>query len=401
METEKNPEEPIMVYTQLDRSLLEMIEVLPVDNTRIFTEEPEQELWRSLLQFSYKANILRYFDENHITKSEKDDILANSIAGALLQADEYYKASKTVSLQVEPLLLYYGTTNLLFALNVLLTGSVPTISNHGMHIAVDPNKTFIAETGISFDHYSDGGVHIFSKNLGFATNLCDYHPWDLGEFLDSIAEIRDDFELCYRSRKSHIIPLDVIKTPDGIVEKIFLDEGEAAATLDMVDGFASAYLTPQRASSRNESSYLILHHKMTGKPIHQIAYSGQPYLQVGHEKSGKRLTVPKELNMYVSLFALGSLCRYHPEKWNPFVTQDSTGEKLLVAKLLYYSRRMLPNIVLNRILKKQISFVSDKYVPEDRIHLVGQHEVQEIVTKEIRSQMKREIAKTIMQSNRS
>ena len=79
------------------------IEVLTVKNARIFTEEPEQELWRSILQFSYKANILRYYDENGIEKKENDDILANSIAGALLQADEIYKASKTVSLQVEPL----------------------------------------------------------------------------------------------------------------------------------------------------------------------------------------------------------------------------------------------------------------------------------------------------------
>lgn len=372
-----------------------------MDKSKIFTEEPEQELWRSLLQFSYKANILRYFEENQIAKDDKDDILVDSIAGALLQADEYYKASKVVSLQVQPLLLYYGTTNLLFAMTVLLTGSVPTISNHGMHIEVDSNKTFIAETEIKFDHSINGGVHIFSKSLGYTTNLCDYHPWDLGEFLDSIAEIKDDFELCYRNRKSHVIPIDVIKTPDGIVEKIFLDEGEAISTLGMIDGFTSAYLSPERASSRNEDSYLVLHRKMASKAIHQTAYSGQPYLQVGHEKSGKRLTIPKELNMYVSLFTLSSLCRYHPERWNPFVTQDSTGEKLLVEKLLYYSRRMLPNIVLNRILKKQVAFVTDKYVPENRIHLVGQHEVQEIVTKEIRSQMKREMAETIIQSKRN
>lgn len=377
------------------------IEVLTVKNARIFTEEPEQELWRSILQFSYKANILRYYDENGIEKKENDDILANSIAGALLQADEYYKASKTVSLQVEPLLLYYGTTNLLFALSVLLNGSIPAITNHGIHITVDSKKDYVADTAITFDHYSDGGIHVFSRNLGFNENLCNYHPWNLGEFLDSIAEIKDDFEHCYCDKKSHIIPLDVIKTPDGTVERIYIDDGEADAMLDMVDGFKTAYLHPQKASDRYNDSYIILRHKMNGKPIHHVAYSGQPYLQVGHNKSGKRLTIPKELNMYVALFVLGSLCRYHPEKWNPFVTQDSTGEKLLVEKLLYYSRRMLPNIVLNSIMKREVVFVSDKYVPDDRIHLVGQHEVQEIVTKEVRKQLMSEQAKTIMRSNRS
>ena len=111
-----------------------------MESLKIFTEEPEQELWRSLLQFSYKANIDSYFQEHQIsinTHDGKTDTLANCIAGALLQADEYYKASKNVSLQVEPVLLYYGTTNLLYAMSVLLNGSVPQVSNHGMHIVTD------------------------------------------------------------------------------------------------------------------------------------------------------------------------------------------------------------------------------------------------------------------------
>lgn len=37
-----------------------------MESKKIFTEEPEEELWRSLLQFSYEANIKRYFDEHKI-----------------------------------------------------------------------------------------------------------------------------------------------------------------------------------------------------------------------------------------------------------------------------------------------------------------------------------------------
>jgi len=144
----------------------------------------------------------------------------------------------------------------------------------------------------------------------------------------------------------------------------------------------------------------VLRHKMNGADIQQISYSGQPYLQVAHEKNSQLLTIAKELNMYVSLFALGSMCRYHPEIWNPFVTQDSTGEKLLVEKLLYYSRRILPNIVLNRIRNRQVTFVSDKYSPESRIHLVGEHEVKEIVSNEVRKQIKQEQAENLLQGRR-
>ena len=372
-----------------------------MDTIKIFTEEPEQELWRSLLQYSYKANILRYFEDNQVQRTKKDDdTLAHIIAGAILQADEYYKASRTVSLQVEPLLLYYGTTNLLYALAVLSTGIIPDIKNHGIRISTDSVKKHIAETGITFEHFGDGGIHLFSRVLGYRFNLCDYSPWDLGDFLDSIAEIKDDFEHCYCNRESHVLPLHVVNTPNGIVEKIYLTDEEAHSALSKVEDFSNAYLRPERVQ-RNNDSYFILHRKMNGKEIHKISYSGQPYLQVGHEKSGKSITVYKELNMYVTLFVLGNLCRYHPAIWNPFVTQDSTGEKLLIEKFLYYSRRMLPNFVLNMIMKKQVLFVSDKYTPEDRVHLVGQHEIQEIVSKEVKVQIKSERAKSIIHLKRS
>ena len=378
-----------------------------MNSTKIFTEEPEQELWRSLLQFSYKANIKRYFEENQISVDtsdkkgeEKLDYLSNCIAGAILQADEYYKASKNVSLQVEPVLLYYGTSNLFYAMSILLNGETPHISNHGMHIKANDGNRYIADTTISFDHYSDGGIHIYAKELGLKQNLCEYRPWCLGDFLDSIAEINADFERCYQDRKPHILLLDTVKIPEGMVEKIYLSEEIGLDVFNNIEGFKSSYLSPQKIRDRYGNEYIVLRHKMKGEIIHQTSYSGQPYLQVAHEKSGKQITILNGLNMYISLFALGSLCRYHPNIWNPFVTQDSTGEKLIVEKLLYYSRRMLPNIILNRIMNRQIAFVSDKYVPEDRIHLVGEHEVKEIVSNEVQTQIKKELAQTVIRIKR-
>lgn len=374
---------------------------------KVFTEEPEQELWRSLLQFSYKENIQRYFKDHKIPMNaygENEnctiDDIANCIGGALLQADEYYKASRNVSLQVEPVLLYYGTTNLLYAMSILLNGALPHISNHGMHIEVSDEKSFIADTVLRFDHQADGGIHRFAKDLGFQKNLCEFQPWCLGDFLDSIAEISTDFKRCYPQRKSHVYLLDVVKTPEGMVEKIFTEKDNVLASIDNIEGFSDSYLRPQNGRDREGNEYLVLRHKMNKKDICQISYSGQPFLQVAHRRNGKLITITKDLNMYIALFVLGSMCRYHPEIWNPFVTQDSTGEKLLIEKLLYYSRRILPNIVLNRIMNQHISFVSDRYVPEDRIHLVGEHEVREIVSNEVRVQMKKELAQTVIHVKR-
>lgn len=374
---------------------------------KVYTEEPELELWRSLLRYSYKANIKRYFLEHNIAFSEDGkgngediDILSNSIAGALQQADEYYRASKVVSLQVEPLLLYYGTTNLLYAMSVLLAGKVPQISHHGMKIIANPQHSHIADTSVKFIHPADGGVHIFASMLGHNLSLCNCKDWKLEDCLDSIAEIRDDFNQCYSSKHSHVLPLSVFTTPEGLLEKIYIDQQSAEEVIRNVEGLSSAYLVPQKVKGRDNEACFVLRHKINGTKISRISYSGQPYLLEAHKKPTKLITLPTELNLYISLFALCSLCRYNPEIWNPFVIQDTTGEKLLVEKLLYYSRRILPNIILNRIMDGQIIFVSDKYVPEDRTHLVSAHEVREIVVDEIHKQLHKELANSIIK-NRS
>lgn len=373
-----------------------------MESKKIFTEEPEEDLWRSLLQYSYKANIKRYFDEHEIkylktANGNADEelveleTLSNCISGALLQANEYYKASKIVSLQVAPLLLYYGTTNLLFAMSVLMSGKIPTIKNHGMHIYPKKEDKFIADTEIQFDHPKDGGVHIFAISLGYDKHLYEYRPWTIRDFLDSIAEISNDFSSCYSDTKSHALLVDVVKLPNSTAEKLYIDNEHLEEAINNIEGFSESYLTPQSGRSKGEL-YFVLHHKLNSTTITNISYSGQPYLQVGHIKSGKLITVPRELNMYIILFALSSLCRYHPEIWNPFVTKDSTGEKLLIEKTLYYSRRLLPNAVLNRILGINISFVSNKYVEDNRVHFVGKHEVCEIVDAEVENQLRSIIA---------
>lgn len=362
----------------------------------IFAEEPEEELWRCLLKYSYKSNIKRYFKdhdieikENH-TDGNSFDIIADAVAGAMLQASEYYSASKLVSLHVEPLMLYYGTTNLLYAMSILLSGEKINIKNHGMRIVMDKQHDYIADTKIIFNNQQDGGIHIYAKNLGFAKELCSYNKkeWRLYDFIDSIAEIQEDFDRCYLNRISKIHMLDIVKTAEGIIEKAPITEGQI--NIMHIEDFSKAYLRPQFITNKNDGDCLILHRKMNGKTISKYAYSGQPYLQEAHNIDNILITVPEELNMYISLFILGSLCRYYPDVWYPFVTQDSTGEKLIVEKLLYFSRRILPNVILNKIEGYQIVFVSNKYIPDNKIHLVGEHEIKEMVNKEIKKYIRQQ-----------
>lgn len=353
-----------------------------------FSENPEKDLWRELLQFTYEANIKRYLSKKGL---DVDEPTINCIVGSFLQANEYYKSAKDANLQISPLLLYYGSTNLLYGMANLLNGKINKINNHGMKIFIPKPMNFIADTNIRFLSPEDGGVHVVARALGFTSDLTGFGDWTLREFWDSIAEINTDFIQCYEVKTGCIAMLDVFNTPDGKVEKIYFSEDNKQTLISLlknVEFFDKSYLPVTTAKEyKNGREYFVLRHKLTGKDISEKSYSGQPYLRAGHNKNSRTITIPTILNMYISLFALSSLCRYYPEKWSPFVLKDTTGEKLLIEKLLYYSRRLIPNFVLNKILEDNIQYEFNKYEATDKVKLVGEHQVQEMIEQNIKKQL--------------
>ena len=113
----------------------------------VFSENPEKDLWRELLQFSYEENIKRYWEKRNLSS---DTNTINSIAGSFLQAYEYYNSVKDANLQISPLLLYYGSANLLYGMVNLLSASINKIDNQDKQNAFKA-KTTVKTTGQRFN----------------------------------------------------------------------------------------------------------------------------------------------------------------------------------------------------------------------------------------------------------
>lgn len=129
---------------------------------------------------------------------------------------------------------------------------------------------------------------------------------------------------------------------------------------------------------------MLLRPKLGGQDIGIYSLSRQKFLVVPHLKLGKQIAPPEEIIMYMMLFSLGYLSRYRPEIWNPFVRNDTSGEKLIVEKVLDIVARKLPNLVLNRILGKQVLFSRDTQGHLDYSTFVTHDEVLETVREEHR-----------------
>ena len=69
---------------------------------------------------------------------------------------------------------------------------------------------------------------------------------------------------------------------------------------------------------------------------------------------------------------------------------DTTGEKLLVEKFMYYARRLIPNYALNKLLESTIQYSSSRYAETDTIKLVGEHQVQEMVERKVKSELEKQ-----------
>lgn len=351
----------------------------------IFTENPEQDLWNYLLKYTYKSHILKYFSENSINVGEDKESICEIISSSIVQAFEYFRLSKDASLNVSPVLIYYGTVNLVLGITTLKTGKLFNIKNHGMNINIDQSNKDIGSTKIHFVGSSDGGLHVFLKELGEDLNLTQMEDWDLREVLLSIPEINQEALQCYDNPFSYCLPIKEIITENERIEQVEFvgkTETEVKDIIKEIPNFKDSYLEPTLVGN-NGKLVAILRHKYLKKGIAIESQTNQLFLQVGHKKSKELTILPQWVYMYIGLFVLCSICRYHPSKWNPFLRLDESGEKLLIEKFLQYSRRILPNIFLSLILKKDCKFENKKYFPENKIKILGEHEIKDLISTEL------------------
>ena len=237
---------------------------------KIFTEDANQEQWQMLSSFIYPSNIERYFDQKNIKNHEEEVI--DLISGSILQAQEYFHASSSVSLNTSPLLLYYGTVNLLFAASLLKSGKKVDIKNHGIKLEV-ATRNRLANTTFT-PHFSTeyGGLYQFCRTFSSNINISQYgsqKQWTLLEILGSILELKGDFETCY-GIKSNTIPIQIVTNTEDYVERIDkqeFDNQDILEQLQKISSFNDCYIKPTLESELLYYPYVFLRRKIEGQDI--------------------------------------------------------------------------------------------------------------------------------------
>lgn len=324
---------------------------------RINSESPTKDQWKLLAQFAYLTNIARYLKQHGFTKS--DSKIVEYIAGCFRQGEAYFTAAENSPTDISPLLQYYGAATLLAGASAMLTGTQLPIREHGMKLNV-PNtqRIRIADVQVLPINRKSGALQQFTDTFSRGCLLVNGESWTVEEILGSIPDLKQDFENCYPNALPYTIPIEIVRKRRGSLERIakgdlarYKTSGDA---LTLIAGFSESYLIPQYG---DQMDYVILHRKIKSPEIGTYSLFGQKYLQIAHLKKGQTLTPNQLVIIFMGIFALGYLSRYHPELWNPFVRSDESGEKLLIEKFLAVCQRYFPNLVLNEIYGARIQFV--------------------------------------------
>jgi len=346
-----------------------------------------------ILHFGYLSNIEKFFGKRKVQVDDKDFL--ESIAGSIMQAQEYFNASKVASLYTSPLLLYYGVSNLLLGISSLMIGSSLTIKNHGMRLELNKgNLKRIADVEISPFDPKSGALSQFCKIFCKNTVFPYGDSWTILEILGSIPELKPDFEDSYADVQSYTIPVQIVRGENEYLERINPTDIERfekpTEIFAKIENFRSCYLTPEISLQRK---YIVMRKKLGGEELGVYSVSGQKFLQISHVKGNRCITLPTMIYMYMGLFGFGYLSRYHPEIWNPFVRSDSTGEKQLIEKFINTSRRYMPNLALNHLYQSRIRFVNDTQGALDLSHTMTENRLKEIIQEELRVLLDRERSK--------
>ncbi len=309
---------------------------------RVATENPKETQWRSLARYGYPASIQSYLRDRGLSPAADVDV--RFIVASIQQSRAYFSAAENAPLDISPLLFYYGSTNILLGSATLLLGIRPPVKGHGMKLRVPTPFTRMADIEVIPVDVNTGALQHFSDAFSNSCPLVNGSPWTVGELFGSIPDLRAEYANQY-SDTPFSVPVQEVRRENRLLDRILPDDISRFTSVEdvtsRIENYSICYLPAQ---GNHGSPYIILNRKSAGDQIGTYSITGRKHLQLSHVKGNQYLTPSQIITMYMSLFALGFISRYHPEIWNPFVRNDQSGERHIVERLLQICDRYLPNL---------------------------------------------------------
>jgi hypothetical protein len=310
------------------------------------SEDPQNSIWKELLLYTdYK--VLKKIWPGH----QEDDYI--NISTSIIQADEYFKASKSCSIKTRPLLLYYCFLNLTRAIAFVKTDKEPNSSYHGLAKPVISSDILkVTAQG------KDGLFKDLSKIFNYS--YVNDSIFTFEQFIKNIPELQYELKM-YFGIESDSIALTVksyiskgfeIKIPKNIFESNncfnkFLDD----FTKDEQN--ENIILTYLSKDNSNEGERVNEGVKLMKKYFHYSVLDYQYYFNMNQNP------IPIECAYFGSMFILSSIVRYFPKHISSFSLDiGDASASWFINHYCDIAARVYPNLMLNIIADKHIKYLN-------------------------------------------
>jgi hypothetical protein len=348
-----------------------------------YTETPLKDIWEHIRFLSIENNCKRllngeikskrtlvYSDEDVLTQKSKE------ISMCLKQADEYFTASETTSINTSPLLLFYGMLSLAKALIVA----------NKEELYLDKIKYHGLETRPRYDF-----LKTYNENPENWSIENEYALTNDGVF-NHLIMILDNYAL---PNSSVIMFKDIIKCiPElwGIYEKYYNESSNIRSLHSIEEKMEPNYSLRLNISGKDPQKILDvipelqndfdigkeLYHNQavvfTSKNIDEFPkYIGIYRPQFGgnyiikgvryfNGNDFKNEFVSLESLDYIAMYILSVCVRYKQVLWRQIISGEKSGSISLINLYLKSIKRRFPNIILNNFFNEKFIYGSSGYI---------------------------------------
>jgi len=348
----------------------------------IYSEKPFDDIWLRLLRFTSHGNLAQHRPRNSGAALDAEG--SAEVSASCQQAHEYFRAALSATLATAPLQLYYGMASLLKAATILVNGACGDIGHHGMTAAEIPSGGKIGDVSLVVHAMKAGGLLEYAGTLQPGNRLGGKQSWSLAELLGSVPDLFDEHAAAYGgSELGHCVPIErVLQSDSKIADRIDLTRvPDLENLIPKIEHFSERYLTPQHPAG---SPFMILRPRLNvALDITETALSGRRFLLVGHTKEGRLVTLTPVVAMFMGMFILGTLSRYHARRWSSFLDDTQDDERHLVEMSIRMCIRTFPNMALDFIVGRKHVFTGLRFQDTDLREYAVTNDVKEIVSKEV------------------
>ncbi|MGG3575388.1 YaaC family protein [Bacillus gobiensis] len=301
----------------------------------------------SNLQLFYSAETTQYFleiiyKEQQVEKSREYSYKnGDRFIFYLKHAEAFFTQAAVSSIEIKPILLFYGTAQLLKACLLTVDYLYPSHTSvlaHGVTTRKRKKQNYrfyedevkIQKNGLC--------MHVCRKLFGLDRSLED-ERFQMKQLITRIPELN---EVLSFQRKNNFSLAEIIKTEEKYAVPIKLAQ-DYCMSVDRLAEYIAHHLGWKFIDKTESYLYFVLSEKETCTSTSKtLLYNFETNQQFLPAERDRFLNLPELISHYLLLYNLSMIARYETEWWYELILQNGSDDYVIIQQFLEIAEKKVP-----------------------------------------------------------